>query len=269
MASSETPKRLQISLENCKDISKCIICQKLKDNKGNQKLTSTEKGRGVIVECSKLLNDDLLEGIPDSQYENIQYHINTCYPRYVRSKERSEKKADIVPKTPEFSDEPSKCSSSSSEGRFKRRKLMGNENTSIAFEEKPCVICNQMKSKGDTKRLRICEATRANLFLSAIKFNKDVVYTRCALIEKPGDVYAADIMYHKNCLSNYLRKFEREVEAIMNPPVTIVENSKFHKLFLDFVKTINLKIHAYSLSDCRQLFNEILEKEKETGDFIF
>ena len=68
MASCETPNRLQISLKSCKDISKCIICQKLKDNKGNQKLTSIEKGRGVIVECRKLLNDDLLEGIPDSQY---------------------------------------------------------------------------------------------------------------------------------------------------------------------------------------------------------
>ena len=68
MASCETPNRLQISLKSCKDISKCIICQKLKVNKENQKLTSIEKGRGVIVECRKLLNDELLEGIPDSQY---------------------------------------------------------------------------------------------------------------------------------------------------------------------------------------------------------
>ena len=124
-------------------------------------------------------------------------------------------------------------------------------------------------SRGDTKRLRICEATRANLFLSAFKFNKDIVYNCCALIEKPGDVYAVDVMYHMNCLSNYLRKFEREVEAILNPPVLNVEDSQFHKLFQDFVKTINLKIHSYSLQGCRQLFNEILEKEKETGDFSF
>ena len=107
------------------------------------------------------------------------------------------------------------------------------------------------------------------IFFSPIKFNKDVVYTRFALIEKLGDVYVADVTHHKNCLSNYLRKFEREVEAILNPPVPLVENSKFNKLFQDFVKTINLKIHAYSLSDCHQLFNEILEKEKEAGDFNF
>ena len=137
-----------------------------------------------------MLKDELLEQIPDSKYENSQYHVNTCYPRYVRSKEWLEEKAEIVPKTPQFSDEPSRCSSTSSEGRFKRRKLMGNENTSVASEEKPCIICNQMKSRRHTKRLRICEATRGNLFLSVIKFNKDIIYSCCALIEKPGDVYA-------------------------------------------------------------------------------
>ena len=76
-------------------------------------------------------------------------------------------------------------------------------------------------------------------------------------------------MYHKNCLSNYLRKFVHEVEAILNPPVSTVENSNFHKLFRDFLKTINLKIHTYSLPDGRQLFNEMLEKRKEIGDFNF
>ena len=180
-----------------------------------------------------MLNNELLEALPDSQYENIQYHVNTCYLRYVRSKERLQKKAETVPKTPQFSDEPARCSSASSEGRFKRKKLMGNENTFITSEEKPFMICNQMKQKGtrgNTKRLRIWEAARANRFLSSIKFKKDIIYTHCALIEKPGDAYAVDVMYHKNCLSNYLRKFEREVEAILNPPVPIFENSKFHKL---------------------------------------
>ena len=51
---------------------------------------------------SKLLNDELFEGIPDSQYENIQYHVNTYYPRYVRSKEELEKKTEIVPQTPQL-----------------------------------------------------------------------------------------------------------------------------------------------------------------------
>ena len=93
----------------------------------------------------------------------------------------------------------------------------------------------------------------------AIKFSKDVVYNHCPLLEILCNAYAADVMYYKNCLSNYLRKFD--------PPVSTVENSKFHNLFLDFVKAINFRSHAYSLSDYRQLFNEILEKEKVKGDF--
>ena len=76
-----------------------------------------------------------------------------------------------------------------------------------------------MKSRGDTKLMRISEARRASLFLPAIKFDKDEVFTRCILLGSPGDIFAADIMYHKNCLSNYLRKFEPEVEMIMNPPL--------------------------------------------------
>ena len=82
----------------------------------------------------------------------------------------------------------------------------------MTLPEKSCIICNQIKSRSDTKILRIIEARIASLFLSAIKFNKDEVFTRCILLGSPGDIFAAEHKnYHKNRLSNYLRKFEREV----------------------------------------------------------
>ena len=127
--------------------------------------------------------------------------------------------------------------------------------------EKPCIISNQLKSRGDTKILRISEARRASLFLSAIKFNKDEVFTRCILFGSPGDIFAADIMYHKNCLSNCLRKFESEVEMIMNPPLDSAENVEITNIFQEFVRTINIKNHAYFLSDCRDSFNEVLNRQ--------
>ena len=117
-----------------------------------------------------------------------------------------------------------------------------------------------MMSRGDTKILRISEARRASLFLSTIKFNKDEIFTRCLLFGSPGDIFAADIMYHKNCLSNYLRKFEREVEMIMNPPLDSAENVEITNIFQEFVRTINIKNHAYFLSDCRDSFNEVLNR---------
>ena len=82
------------------------------DNKVNAKLTSTEKERETIINCSSCLKDDLLEGIPNRNYDEIQYHVNTCYPRYVRSRDRFEKKTEI--------DEPGP-STSLTENRPKRR----------------------------------------------------------------------------------------------------------------------------------------------------
>ena len=49
MALNEPPSGLKISSQILKDVNKYIICQKNKDNKGNAKLTSTEKGKESII----------------------------------------------------------------------------------------------------------------------------------------------------------------------------------------------------------------------------
>ena len=102
--------------------------------------------------------------------------------------------------------------------------------------------------------MRICEARRARLFLSTIKYNKDDVYTRCSLLQNIGDVFAAVVMYHRKCLSNYLRRFEREIEEILNPPLSELEKGDINTLFKEFVETINVQNKAYALSDCRERF---------------
>ena len=161
------------------------------------------------------MKDELLEGIANRNYDEIKYHVNTCYPRYVRSRERFEQKTEIA-QIEDLNDELGP-STIFTENRPKPR-TMSDVNFTL-LSEKPCIIYNQMKARGDTKLMRISEARRASLFLPAIKFDKDEVFTRCILLGSPGDIFAADIMYHKNCLSNYLRKFEPEVEMIMNPPL--------------------------------------------------
>ena len=62
----------------------------IKENKGDQKLTSTRKER-IIVRCSKWLNDKPLERVIENQYGNTRYHVNTCFPRYVRFKNGQKK----------------------------------------------------------------------------------------------------------------------------------------------------------------------------------
>ena len=234
---------LQIVVETKtkKCIDKCIICQKPKDNKGNKKLISTANGRSALIECSTFLRDNLLDGV--EELDQIKYYINTCYSRYVRQKKRTEDK-DVDEGEPEdpTKDEPvsSRNEQSKPETRSSKRLKLDLSNTAStsasAAKESPCIVCNQMKSKGIVKRFRICEARRARLFLFAIKFNKDDVYTRCSLLQNIGDVYAADIMYHKKCLSNYLRRFEREIEEILNPPLSELEKGDMNTLFKEFVE---------------------------------
>ena len=66
--------------------------------------------------------------------------------------------------------------------------------------EKPCIFYNKFKFQGDTKRYRISEVNVAKTLLKAATFNKDSVHTQCILFKNVTDVYAADVMYHSNCL---------------------------------------------------------------------
>ncbi|XP_057301781.1 uncharacterized protein LOC130636171 isoform X1 [Hydractinia symbiolongicarpus] len=261
MTSVKSPTKLHApsctkedSKKSTKDLTKCIICQKKQDNKGNKKLTSTENGRNAIFNCSKSLNDDLLKEIPLSQYDDINYHVNTCYPRYVRSKERFESRNETATSTEDLEVKP------------KRKK--SNVSSPPPLAEKPCVICNHIKFKGDLKRFRICEIRRANSFLSAIKFNKDAVYDRCVLLKCPGDIFAADIVYHRKCLNGYIVKFERDIEAIMYTRNEHHEGAVFANTFKNFLSTLDLKKHAYSMSFCRDQLNEILEKEHNSEAYV-
>ena len=53
--------------------------------------------------------------------------------------------------------------------RTKRVKTVDSQ----ILQMKNCIVCNQAKCRGDSRKLRICETKRARQFLSAIKFNKD------------------------------------------------------------------------------------------------
>ena len=72
-------------------------------------------------------------------------------------------------------------------------------------------------------------------------------------------------MYHKKCLSNYLRRFEREIEEILNPPLSELEKGDINLLFKEFVETIDVQNKAYALSDCREQFERYLEKSDHKG----
>ena len=182
-----------------------------------------------------------------------KFNITSTLATLVMWDSKNGQKKDKIAPTPQLSHERSKSSSTSFDSRCKRRKLV-EEYTSKVSAEKLCIIWNQMKSKGGTKRLRICEAT--SLSICPTKFNKDTVYSRFSLLEKFGGCICSRQVVLQQLLIELFEKIWTYVEVTMNLPMSTLRNSKFHNL--DLVKTINLRSHAYTLSDCGQFLNEIL-----------
>jgi len=183
------------------------ICQKLLDNRGCKKLTSTESGRQKLFQCSETLGDNLFQCFGHEK-SNIKYHVNTFYQRYVRCAQRKDIRKENPDQQEPRTEDNNSTDHENSCRQSKRRKSEEIERSTL------CIVCNQKKCKGDSILYRISVSKRAKQLLLASKFFKDEVYTRCSLLETPGDVFAADILYHNNCLSGYILKFKREIEIM-------------------------------------------------------
>ena len=115
--------------------------------------------------------------------------------------------------------------------------------------------------------MRICETKRAKQFIRAMKFNKDCVYGRSSIVyETLGDIFAADIFYHRNCMSQYILTFQRDIEDVMNYDDTDISCDMTQLVFEEMLSTLNLQQHAYSLSEYREILNK---KLAEAGSGIF
>ena len=60
----------------------------------------------------------------------------------------------------------------------------------------------------DSKLYRLWETERAELFLRASKFNMGAVFTKVSIFVKPNDLFAADIMSHKQCMNRQFYTFK-------------------------------------------------------------
>ena len=87
--------------------------------------------------------------------------------------------------------------------------------TTLNVREKPCIFCNKFKCQGDSKWYHISEVNVAKTLLKTVNFNKDSVHTRCILFKNAGDAFAADVMYHSNCLNKNFKKFCHDVNSFM------------------------------------------------------
>ena len=221
------------------DLSKCVICQR----KGGGNLSSEQNGRDKIIDTSAKLNDNLVVTIDDDLLDSIKYHMK-CYRSYIRKGDRATENTKN-----EESAETSINIAASVSKRLKRdrKSVDGSSSTNI------CIICNKSKHKNDKETFRICEVNRAKLFLEARKFNLDDVYTRTSTLESVEDVFAADIMCHKNCINNYLVKYSRVVSNEESYKETTCDEQTF--AFSSMISKLELERKGYSVSECRDIVN--------------
>ena len=81
---------------------------------------------------------------------------------------------------------------------------MKRRRSSVGNFETLCVICQTQYCKKDIKLFRLCKVERATLFLSATRFSMDSVYTRTSVYENKEQLFAADILTHKQYTNRYV-----------------------------------------------------------------
>ena len=123
----------------------------------------------------------------------IQYHSNECYKPYTLQAQRELEKR----KQKDHRTENNEAESSVLvEQDILSKRQKSNDNSSNEG-----IICGNTTFRKDSKLYKLCETERTELLLHATKFNTDAVFTKASIFDKPYDLFAADIMSHKQCMN--------------------------------------------------------------------
>ena len=137
--------------------------------------------------------------------------------------------------------------------RAKRRK------SSDVDTPKICIICQKIYSGKDNKLYRLCENDRADLFLSATRFNLDEVFTRASLYDKKEKLFAADILSHKKCMNRYLLQYKRDMDRNISYNLEDFDE-ELKEQFRIMTENLDLDNNAYTVSYCCNFLNEKLNQ---------
>ena len=87
------------------------------------------------------------------------------------------------------------------------------EMTATSLRDRKCIICDSKSHKQEYLKYRICESSRASLFLAAATFFQDDVFTRTCDLQDAYAVFGADLFYHMECMPKYLYKYDSRDKA--------------------------------------------------------
>ena len=258
MESNSTTVLSRSTTEGVYDETACVIC----NSESGKTLTGTDGGRAKIQMAAAHLDDSLVMSRINTCSNTFQYHQKpkSCYSTYILKSKRSSK-TNSEPEIAQIGVEEVEEGQSRYDPR-KRRKITSFSDKEV---DRKCVICDRARESIGTRNrvlYRISESDRATLFIDAINFYNDDVKTRCVFIDTAGDVFAADIFYHGNCLRQYLIKYQRHVDALFkniersNHAATVDINCKRVFDSLDFKTT------SYSVTHICDLVNANLETDQ-------
>ena len=140
------------------------------------------------------------------------------------------------------------------------------ESKKAKTEQPKCDICHRRSEKPWPNEVltlyRVSEMKegdcRASRFLSAMKYNNDEITKKYIYCTTVGDIYAADVMYHGNCMTNYLKKYERNVnQLIQNMQREDYENYKSDGIE-KLLNRLDFEHQAYSITDITRMINKEL-----------
>ena len=236
------------------DFEKCILCQSVK----KEALSFSEQGKqNLIVAAEKLKDDNLLNILKTKS--GYKYHTRSCYSKMTLKGGRVKEKNSCI-ENQETAETPSTSTSPGNivfAQRPKRRKISSEKNIN-----KTCIICNCVQQNQDRTLFRICTNSRARLFRKAYNLNADAVFSRCAIYRNEGDIFAADIMYHNNCMAKYILQYQRKVDLLLThveeDDQQLISGDIYEQALKILLEQLNFNENSYSLSYCRDVLNKQL-----------
>ncbi|KAK4291456.1 hypothetical protein Pmani_035718 [Petrolisthes manimaculis] len=222
----------------------------------------TDDGRAKIRMAAEQLNDSFVIARIKAYSNTFKYHLKpkACYSTYILKSKRSAK----TKSEPGHVEEVEEGEGRDSNKAPKRQKRITS--SSCKDNERKCVICDRARESCGTRNrvlYRISESDRAALFLDALNFYKDEVKTRCAFLDTAGDVFAADVFYHGNCLRQYLLKYKRQIDALFENIQRSDEAAIIDSNCKCVFDSLDFKTSSYSVSHICNLINAKLETDNQ------
>ena len=112
----------------------------------------------------------------------------------------------------------------------------------------------------DAQKLRIYETWWPKHFLSPIRFNKNDAIARCILCKTVGAIFAADVVYHKNCMTNFTIRFQRDINETFDDNDEYCEISVVRDTFLKMVITRKITEKVIQYLPVQMYWTIILEE---------